>query len=107
LIAEVLVTVALLFIVNEVFATMAVTRELFGMPVPVTNMPTARPVVLASVTVGLPLVVPQPVSLSDGPCTIMPAASDAVLAQVTVVLPVVWLLPLLSVTPVRCTVPPS
>lgn len=70
--------------VKLVFAVRAVTRVLFAMPLPVTNMPTARPVVLAQVTVVLALVVPQLASDTVVPCTTMPTASPMVLAQVTV-----------------------
>ena len=58
--AVALVAAAFALMVKSTFALMAVMRVFAGMVVPVlvTNMPTARPVVFVQVTVGLPLVVP-------------------------------------------------
>ena len=66
---------------------------LFGMPVPTMTMPAVRPVVLAQVTLALPVVVEQLVSTRLGLPTLMPAVNPVVLEQEMVVLPLVRLQP--------------
>ena len=75
--------------VKSTFGLIAVMRVLPGIVVPVlvTNMPTASPVVFVQVTVALPLVVP-PVTYAGVAETVRPVVKPVVLAHVTVVLPV-------------------
>lgn len=74
--------------------TTVFTTVLAGMPVPLTGMPTCRPVVLAQVTVGLPLVVAPLVRLR-----LVAPTRPAVLEQVTVALPLVIEQPLKVMPP--------
>ena len=77
-----------------VASVMELTVALLGTPAPTTTMPVVSPVVLAQVTVALPVLVEQPVSTRLGLPTLMPAVRPEVLAQVMVVLPLVRLHPL-------------
>ena len=78
---------ALLFIVKLTPGLIAVMRELFGMPLPVTHMPTARlPVFAVRTTVGLvTLLVVHKATEMALPCTTFPTVSLLVSEQAMVV----------------------
>ena len=101
--ATVAVAVAFALSVKLVFAAIAVTVVLFGMPLPATYMPTASPVVFTQVTVGLVFVVPHPVShtrvLASRPTDAFVAVAFALMVKLVLAVTAVMRVPLVIPVP--------